>query len=219
MVVEVRHDIPPTPLSEEARAAFDSPSAPAWCSQILHDPNIYPIATPSREPKASSEDSFIAETLATDAAISVWQTFYRVLRRPSILPAIGRPDDDETGPIAGEFLSLLALGRGSNGHANVAHGGLIATILDEIMGVAVVLHRSPGMSGYTALLNVTYKRPVPTPGVVLCRTWLESRSCGRKLWLRGTVEDGQGGVYAEAESLVIEVKKMVGEVKKRPVKL
>jgi hypothetical protein len=65
------------------------------------------------------------------------------------------------------------------------------------------------MSGYTAFLNIKFRKPLVTPGIVLCRTWLERRSCGRKLWLRGTIEDGEGGLFAEAESLWIEVEKKV----------
>ncbi|KAG8409042.1 hypothetical protein J3459_010468 [Metarhizium acridum] len=203
MVVLERPAIRPEPLSENARTTFGSASAPAWCLRLLHDANLTPVATPSRQPKASSEDSFIAETLATGDTISSWQSFYKV---PQPQP---RPSPATTGansPVAGELVSLLALlGRGVNGHTNVAHGGLVATILDDTMGMVVGLHRSPGMSGYTASLNIKYRKPLRTPSIVLCRTWLESRSGGRKLWLRGTVEDGEGGLFAEAEGLWIEV--------------
>ncbi|EXU99983.1 hypothetical protein X797_006775 [Metarhizium robertsii] len=34
-----------------------------------------------------------------------------------------------------------------------------------------------------------------------CRAWLERRLGGRKLWLRGTVEYGECGLFAEAEGL------------------
>lgn len=208
MVVFEPQDICPEPISEETRAAFSSTSAPAWCLQVLRDPDLCPIATPSRQPKASSEDSFVAETLATATTISAWQSFYKVLRSPASLSQADNPyvDHDSTS-VAGELVSLLALGRGINGHTNIAHGGLIAAILDETMGMVVTLHQSPGMSGYTAFINVRFRKPVPTPGSVLCRTWLERRSSGRKLWLRGTVEDGAGGLFAEAESLWIEIER------------
>lgn len=62
------------------------------------------------------------------------------------------------------------------------------------------------MSGYTASLKIDFRRPVRTPGVLLCRSWLERRE-GRKLWVKGRVEDGQGGLYAEGESLWVEVLK------------
>ena len=210
MVVFKPHNIHPAPLSDETRAAFGGTSAPAWCLEVLHDPSLCPIATPSRQPKANSEDSFVAETLATATTISAWQSFYKVLLRPPSLSLTDAPIvDHDTASVASELVSLLALGRGINGHTNIAHGGLIAAILDETMGMLVTLHRSPGMSGYTAFINVRFRKPLPTPGTVLCRTWLETKSDGRKMWLRGTVEDGQGGLFAEAESLWIEIERKV----------
>ncbi|KAK2612468.1 hypothetical protein QQS21_001572 [Conoideocrella luteorostrata] len=210
MVVLETPTIRTEPLSEIARNTFGSTASPAWCLRLLCDPSLSPIATPSRQPKLSSEDSFIAETLATGNTISAWQSFYKVLRPLSSRPLADTPSVDQTSgsPVAGELVSLLALGRGINGHSNVAHGGLVATILDDTMGMVVTLHRSPGMSGYTAFLNMKFRKPLATPSIVLCRTWLE-RSGGRKLWLRGTIEDGEGGLFAEAESLWIEIEKRV----------
>ena len=207
MVVFEPQNICPVPVSRKADAAFSSPDAPAWCLQLLSAPNLCPIAAQSRQPKASTEDSFFAETLATDTTITAWQSFYRTLESPQIDSMRSANEDNSSVPIAGELVTLLALGRGMNGHSDVAHGGLVSAILDETMGMVVTFHRSPGMSGYTAFLNVTFKKPVPTPSVVLCRTWLQRKSEGRKLWLWGTVEDGQGGLFAEAESLVVETKR------------
>lgn len=92
-----------------------------------------------------------------------------------------------------------------NGHDKIAHGGLVATILDEITGTVAGLHKPTDSSAFTAALNVTFKKPLYTPTIILCRSWLEERSKGRKAWLRGTIEDGEGGVFAEAEALYIEV--------------
>ncbi|EFY84500.1 thioesterase family protein [Metarhizium acridum CQMa 102] len=182
MVVLERPAIRPEPLSENARTTFGSASAPAWCLRLLHDANLTPVATPSRQPKASSEDSFIAETLATGDTISAWQSFYKV---PQPQP---RPSPATTGansPVAGELVSLLALlGRGVNGHTNVAHGGLVATILDDTMGMVEAS---------------AYPQHCPLPHMA------GEQAGGRKLWLRGTVEDGEGGLFAEAEGLWIEV--------------
>lgn len=210
MVVREPQNICQEPISEETRAAFSSADAPAWCLQALQDPNLCPIATPNRHPKPSTEDSFVAETLATATTIGAWQSFYRALQlSPSPSLSDTPISNNDNAAVAGELVNLLALGRGINGHPNIAHGGLIASILDEAMGMVVSLYGSPGMSGYTAFINVQFKKPVPTPGVVLCRTWLESRSSGRKRWVRGTVEDGKGGLFAEADGLWIEVDKRV----------
>ena len=39
----------------------------------------------------------------------------------------------------GNVMTLLDLGNGMNGHPNVCHGGFVATMLDEILGVLVQL--------------------------------------------------------------------------------
>lgn len=48
-------------------------------------------------------------------------------------------------------------------------------------------------------------RPVMLPGAVMVRTWVEEKSEGRKLFIKGVVEDGAGNVYAEGESLFLEL--------------
>ncbi|RMJ22919.1 Thioesterase superfamily [Aspergillus sp. HF37] len=209
MVVLEPHGIAPQPVSQETRVVFESHTMPSWCLKVLRDPTLRPIATPTRQPKASTEDSFVAETLATGSTISTWQSFYKAVPSQQNKQGETLRLSSDSSPVAGELVTLLALGRGMNGHTNVVHGGLIATILDETMGMVAGLHQSPGMSAYTAAVNVSYKKPVPAPGAIVCRTWLEKRSGGRKLWLRGRIEDGEGTLYADAESLWVEVKRKV----------
>ena len=84
-------------------------------------------------------------------------------------------------------------------HSAFAHGGLIATLLDETLGSAMFM-QADGCA--TAELSVKYERPLPIPGVVLCRSWVE-RTEGRKMWIDGVVEDGNGGVYVRGQSLFI----------------
>lgn len=55
---------------------------------------------------------------------------------------------------------------------------------------------------YTVQLNVTYRRPVRTPGVVVVRAWVEKvEKGGRKVWAKGRVEGKDGVVHAEGEGL------------------
>lgn len=186
--------------SEQSLAVFNSESSPPWCRKLFQDPNLCPIATTSRKPKSTTEDSFVAETLATPSTISAWQSFYRTQSSQS-----NAGTNQDSAPVAGELISLLALGAGINGHTDIAHGGLLSLILDETLGTVVARHILPSKSAFTVSLNVSFKKPVPTPCIVFCRTWLEKRSSGRKYWVRGTIEDGQGMLYAEAEGLWIAV--------------
>ena len=202
MVVFEPQGIQPAPIPDETRAEFTSPSAPAWCTQILDDQTLQPIATRNRTPKTSTQDSLIAETLATDNTIRAWQSFYKPLPLENTST---NTENDATSAVAGELVSLLSLGRGANGHADVLHGGIVVTIADDTMGMVARAHRTPNVAAYTAYMTVQFRRPVPTPGVILCRTWLERRSRGRKMYLRARVEDGEGGLFAEVESLWVEV--------------
>lgn len=81
-----------------------------------------------------------------------------------------------------------------------AHGGLTATMLDEGLGTPVFVQWLSGCM--TAELTVKYQKPIPIPGVVLCRSWVVKTE-GRKVWIKGVLEDGNGAVYATGQSLFI----------------
>lgn len=114
----------------------------------------------------------------------------------------------------------MDLGDGLNGHPKILHGGFVATMLDEVCGVLITLNLKArvlrkrdegmlapheGMSGFTAYLNTSYKKPVPAPGVVLCTARFE-RQERNKTYVSGTIEDGMGTVYTIGEGMFIEVK-------------
>ena len=84
-----------------------------------------------------------------------------------------------------------------------AHGGLMATLLDEVMGTPVFVQWPLGC--VTGELTVRYEKPLPIPGVVLCRSWVEKID-GRKVWIAGSLEDGNGLVFATGQSLFIKFK-------------
>ena len=54
-------------------------------------------------------------------------------------------------------------------------------------------------------LNTTYKKPLPTPAVVLCTAKFIRRE-KNKIYIRGTIEDGMGTVYTTAEAMFVETK-------------
>ena len=81
-----------------------------------------------------------------------------------------------------------------------AHGGLMATLLDETLGTALFVQWAAGCA--TVELSMRYEKPLPIPAVVLCRSWIE-RTEGRKVWIGGVIEDGEGLVFVRAQSLFI----------------
>ena len=53
-------------------------------------------------------------------------------------------------------------------------------------------------------LNTNYKKPLPTPGVVLCKATLD-RVVRNKIYVRASIEDGNGTVYTTGEGMFVSV--------------
>jgi acyl-coenzyme A thioesterase PaaI-like protein len=140
----------------------------------------------------------MAETLSTKNTIHAWQSFFKA---PTSTAAA------DSNVVAGEVYTLLSLGDGMNGYPHIMHGGMSSTIMDEVMWLVASFHTPPDTPTYTAFITVNFKKSIPTPSVVLCRASLEEKSKGRKLFTKATLENGEGLVYATAESLFIEVDK------------
>ncbi|KAF4631035.1 hypothetical protein G7Y89_g7094 [Cudoniella acicularis] len=164
-----------------------------WCSTLLDNPEFTVTPTFSRQYKASTEDSLIAETLRTPNTIERCLSIYK-------RPAAG------TSWIS-ELRMLVSLGSGMNGGPNVLHGGIIATLLDDVIGTLLTVNKDTeaiplSSSTVTASLNVTYLRKVSTPATVLVvARCLEVK--GRKFSMYAEVQDGEGNVLAKADSLWI----------------
>lgn len=88
------------------------------------------------------------------------------------------------------------------GPANHVHGGIIATLLDEIMSKG---NRFLGVTAMTRHMEIEYLRPVPldTPILLRGRT---VRFEGRKYWCEGEIQDQHGTVLAKSKALFIAVK-------------
>jgi thioesterase superfamily protein 4 len=173
-----------------------------WCRTIIENPAYHTSPTNSRVPKGSTEDSFFAETLQTDRTIRKCLT-------------INTAPDDTLDPPIREVATFFELGNGVNGFPNICHGGFVATLLDEQMGILLsvnqeYLHRENGegvdISSMTAYLNMKYLAPVMTPGIVLGTAKVEKVE-GRKIYIRGAIEDSEGKELTVAECLFIKAKK------------
>ncbi len=87
---------------------------------------------------------------------------------------------------------------GPPGHA---HGGSLAAVLDEVLGLAAW---AAGHAIVVANLNVNFRCLLPILQVVQVDTQIVSVE-GRKVLVRGKVWDGEEKVYAEADCLCIEI--------------
>ncbi|KAK1998765.1 thioesterase superfamily protein [Colletotrichum falcatum] len=180
-----------------------------WCATLLGEPGTICKTSPSRFPKASTEDQLFSTTLRTVDSVAAFVLFYKRPSSPAVKTAPAAAADDEGGNLIRELNSLLTLGAGVNGFANVSHGGIVATLLDETIGTIFLINELEGLmpseSFMTAYLNVTYLRPVETPQTVLCVAEV-LRIKGRKWWIRGRIEDRERRVLAKAESLFVRLK-------------
>src|SRR3984957_12974383 len=63
----------------------------------------------------------------------------------------------------------VTLGKAFEGAPGRAHGGVVAAILDEVMGSVNAVH---GTLAYTVQLDITYQAPTPFGEPIIARAWL-----------------------------------------------
>ncbi|KAF2424915.1 hypothetical protein EJ08DRAFT_594836, partial [Tothia fuscella] len=171
-----------------------------WCANLINNPNYSTTATSSRIAKGSTEDSFFPETLQAE----------RTIRK--CLTLNSRPNKSLDPPIQ-EACTFFELGNGLNGFPNISHGGFVATLLDEEMGILLTVNQElvnkeskthEEITYMTAYLNVSYKAPVKTPGIVLVEAKVVKNK-NRKIFVRGAVKDEFGKELAVGEGLFIKL--------------
>jgi len=94
----------------------------------------------------------------------------------------------------------VTLGNAFEGAPGRSHGGVVASFVDETMGLVMGMQ---GVLAFTAQLDITYRAPTPINQPITARAWLASRT-GRKLTIKATVTAGDV-TLAEATALFIEV--------------
>lgn len=99
------------------------------------------------------------------------------------------------------IVAALRLDERHQGAPGFAHGGMVATALDDVIGTLLVVLRRPAV---TAKLEVDYRRPLFIHTDYTVTSWIEQVD-GRKLHLRGEVRDAGDTVVAEARALFLEV--------------
>jgi uncharacterized protein (TIGR00369 family) len=96
---------------------------------------------------------------------------------------------------------LAAQFQGPPGHA---HGGIIATLLDEAMSKA---NRHRNIVAMTRHMSIDYRRPVPLETDLVLEGWSEDAgsTSGRKHQCSAEIRDASGTVLASATGIFIEV--------------
>src|SRR5262249_46177812 len=105
--------------------------------------------------------------------------------------------DTETARAAGRFV----LGPRYGGGAGFVHGGVIAVLLDEVMGKISKLSEERAV---TAELNIEYRKPVPTDAEIVVSGWQEEMK-GRNRFRIGEIHDAQGNLLARGRGRFVVV--------------
>jgi uncharacterized protein (TIGR00369 family) len=97
--------------------------------------------------------------------------------------------DNASKRIVGKFI----LGETYQGGGGMAHGGIIATLLDEAMGKVC---RFRDVHAVTAELNVQYLKPVKVDEEIVVQGY-ETDAKGRNLFLAAEIRNGAGEILAK----------------------
>jgi acyl-coenzyme A thioesterase PaaI-like protein len=108
----------------------------------------------------------------------------------------------QTGP--GEIETAYTAPQHFQGYPGVLHGGIVATILDEISGRAQMGDPSAPRFMFTARLEVKYRKNVPI-GKPLKIIGKAGRSKGKMAESWAGIYDDQGTLLAEATTMLINV--------------
>ncbi|GAB1733506.1 hypothetical protein NU195Hw_g643t1 [Hortaea werneckii] len=216
-----------------------TPSTP-WIRALVTQPNTSIRIPSNRVSKLSTEDSLFAETLQTSRTFPECFIFYRhPALSASRSSSLGESDDAEVEEECRiqEVHFLVRVGDGLNGHPAILHGGIVAALVDEGMGVLQTVNHErahalsvqrerrareergerggggvsegggdalsslPPLGSFTAELKIRYRRPVSTPGEVLCTARYVRRE-GRKEWIEAVIRQGEVKGGGEGDGMV-----------------
>ncbi|GJD02228.1 thioesterase superfamily protein [Colletotrichum higginsianum] len=168
-----------------------------WCARILagfDSPSHVVQVSPNRTVLPTRENQHVGGTLNTPDTIAAWLVLH---------PRPQAPDWK-----VDELCSLVTFNHGVMGFPEMAHGGVVALVLDEVTGLHIVAQRPAGAEpnkGFrTGYLNTSFHKPVPAPGTVFVRSRI-ARVDGRKHFVVARMEDEHGELLAKAEVLYISV--------------
>lgn len=103
---------------------------------------------------------------------------------------------------AGKVRCAITVPEHFNGYPGVVHGGVIAAILDETAGRAILLDGGFDQFMVTLKIDITYRRPTPT-GVPLEVTGWVIRKGPTRAHVAGEIRLPEGLVSAECTAVVV----------------
>lgn len=95
-----------------------------------------------------------------------------------------------------ELIALFTLHNQHQSYPGIAHGGISATVLDEVIGRAIMIDHDHQTFGMTLDLQVRYRKPVPLD--------VELKVVGRIDAAKGRMFEGSGELYLPDGSVAVE---------------
>ncbi len=95
-----------------------------------------------------------------------------------------------------ELVALFTLRKQHQSYPGIAHGGISATVLDEVIGRAIMIDHDHQTFGMTLDLQVRYRKPVPLD--------VELKVVGRIDTDKGRLFEGSGELYLPDGSIAVE---------------
>lgn len=99
---------------------------------------------------------------------------------------------------SGELIALCTLHAEHQSYPGIAHGGISAALLDEVIGRAIMISCDHETFGITVDLQVRYRQPVPLD--------VELKVIGRIDRQHGRLFEGSGSLYLPDGSVAVEAR-------------
>lgn len=167
-----------------------------WTAEHLNDPSNQVAFPPgSNNADGRGYEEVWAKTLNTEETFPAFIAFHR------------KPDEDR------EFISnitaFVTANHGVDGFPGMMHGGMVATLLDEVAGIVIGINQMrrvlPLKRFVTGYLNTTFIHAVPVPSTLMLTAKVAKQE-GRKLLIEATIQNDSGLVLAKGDVLYIESK-------------
>lgn len=91
------------------------------------------------------------------------------------------------------------------GYPGITHGGIIASLLDEVSGRAIMVGKDDAPFWVTARMEVRYRKPTPTKTPLTVVGWVVKER-RRSAEVAGEIRLADGSVTAEVSAVVVKPK-------------
>lgn len=176
-----------------------------WVADLLRDESFITVE-PWLQAKMV-EDKLFQSTLNSPSKLKAFLPQYRKTRK-------SEKSSSEMSDEVEELRLFWLLGSDLDGNPGMLHGGIIMTLLDEAMGLVLVLDgyyagspkRESSQPAVTAYLNTKFRRPISTPAAIMVHVQLIEKVEDRKWKVQATVYDSGNQALASGEGLFVKLR-------------